>query len=426
LAVSLRIPASTYDQYMYLGRNGADQQARCVISFAGRINANQMAHAVRLTIDVEPVLSCRFVVRPWRPYWERRDDLDQIELLSVVKGAHLKDELWRFVTMPLDPFADPQVQASIFRSDRDTLCIKLNHVAADGEGVKQYAYLLATTYRKLTTDPSYRPEPNLRGSRCQVQIIKHLGLMTKARAFRRSISPWPVWGFPAVRGDLSDRAFVVRRVNPMRFGVIKEYGYQHQAPVNDIILTAFYRALFEIVDPPEGIPLPVQVPIDLRRYLSQGEASPIRNCLGALYPSITREPDEDFDDTLTRIQEVMKAIKADNPGLGEPLYLGLLFKLGFGGARRISDKIMERLIKSGKSHPFLSNLGIIDEQQLDFGDAEVTDAFVLSLVDYPPHFMLAVSTYRNTMTFTVGFCNAMAQRPLIERFFNLFESELPG
>ncbi|MCK4394804.1 hypothetical protein KAX17_18045, partial [Candidatus Bipolaricaulota bacterium] len=156
MAVSLRIPASTYDQYMYLGRNGADQQARCVISFAGRINANQMAHAVRLTIDVEPVLSCRFVVRPWRPYWERRDDLDQIELLSVVKGAHLKDELWRFVTMPLDPFADPQVQASIFRSDRDTLCIKLNHVAADGEGVKQYAYLLATTYRKLTTDPSYR------------------------------------------------------------------------------------------------------------------------------------------------------------------------------------------------------------------------------------------------------------------------------
>ncbi|GAG78325.1 unnamed protein product, partial [marine sediment metagenome] len=102
----------------------------------------------------------------------------------------------------------------------------------------------------------------------------------------------------------------------------------------------------------------------------------------------------------------MKAIKADNPGLGEPLYLGLLFKLGFGGARRISDKIMERLIKSGKSHPFLSNLGIIDEQQLDFGDAEVTDAFVLSLVDYPPHFMLAVSTYRGTMTFTVGFCNA--------------------
>lgn len=410
---------------MYLSRNGADQQARCVISFAGQINANQMANAVRLTVDVEPVLGCRFVVRPWHPYWERRDDLDQTEFLSVTKGAHLKDELWQFITMPLDPFADPQVQAGIFRSDRDTLCIKLNHVAADGEGVKQYAYLLAATYRKLSTDPSYRPEPNLRGSRCQIQVIKHLGLMTKARAFRRSISPLPVWGFPAVRGDLSDRAFVVRRVSPMRFGVIKEYGYQHQASVNDIILTAFYRTLFEIVDPPEGIPLPVQVPIDLRRYLPLGESSLIRNCLGALYPSITREPDEGFDDTLTRIKEIMKAIKVDNPGIGEPLYLGLFFKLGFGGARRISDKIMERLIKSGKSHPFLSNLGIIDEQRLDFGDAEATDAFVLSLVDYSPHFMLAVSTYRNTMTFTVGCCNATTQRPVIERFFELFESELP-
>jgi NRPS condensation-like uncharacterized protein len=86
---------------------------------------------------------------------------------------------------------------------------------------------------------------------------------------------------------------------------------------------------------------------------------------------------------------------------------------------------MEVLIKSGKSHPFLSNLGIINEQQLDFGDAEVTDAFVLSLVDYPPHFMLAASTYRDTMTFTSGFCNATTQRPVIERFLNLFESELP-
>jgi len=211
----------------------------------------------------------------------------------------------------------------------------------------------------------------------------------------------------------------------MRFGVIKEYGRQHQASVNDIILTAFYRALFEIVDPPVGIPLPVQVLIDLRRYLPLGESSLIRNCLGALYPSITREPGESFDETLTRIREVTKAIKADNPGLGEPLYLGLLFKLGFGLAKRISDKIMERLIKSGKLHPLLSNLRIIDERQLDFGDAEVTDAFVLSLVDYPPHFMLAVSTYRDTMTFTVGFCNATTQRPVIERFFELFQSELP-
>jgi len=425
-SLPLRFPASTYDQIMYLGRKGSDQQARCVISFAGRINADRMARAVRLTVDAEPVLGYRFVVHPWRPYWERRDDLDHIELLSVVKGAHVEDELWRFVTMPLDPFADPQVQASIFRSDRDTLCIKLNHVAADGEGVKQYAYLLATTYRKLATDPSYRPELYLEGMLCQSNAFGGTGFLKSIIALRRCIMPRPAWGFPLTGNDLSDRAFEIRRIRPERFSIIKEYGRRQQASVNDIVLAAFYRALFKIIDPPKGVSLCVSVPIDLRRYLPPSKAPTVCNLLCCLYPTITREYRETFEHTLGRIHEAMAAIKSTEPGVGTPLYQKLIFKLGFERVQYITDRITGWMVRTGKANPCLSNVGIINEQQLDFGDVEVADAFVLSPVEYPPHFMLAFSTFRETITFTSGFCNAITQRPVIERFFNLFESELPG
>ncbi len=72
----------------------------------------------------------------------------------------------------------PQVKARIVRSGgpnaKDTLCLKFSHVPTDGAAAKEGAYLLADIYRRLGEDPSWRPRPNIDGSRSARQISSRL------------------------------------------------------------------------------------------------------------------------------------------------------------------------------------------------------------------------------------------------------------
>ena len=258
-----------------------------------------MARAVRLTMDAEPVLGCRFVKHPWRPYWERRDDLDRLHLCSVVEPQDPESELWRFIAMPLDPYEDSQVQVRIFRSGTDTLCVRLDHLAADGAGAI------------------------------------------------------------------------------------------------------------------------------LRRYLPAGHVVPVCTLSGATTVAITRQSGETFDSVAARTHAAMEAIKSDCPGLASAVLLELYFVPGFTPAEYAFYRIIGRAAKSGEGYLGLTNPGVIDERQMDFGDIKVADAYGVGGVAYPPGFGITSSTFRNAMTFTAGFCDTAIDRQDVEHFLDVFVRELP-
>ncbi len=425
-AIPLRYRAATQDQMNYLTRELADQQLHAVVTFDQHVDEIRMARAVRLAMDVEPVLGCRFVVHPWRPYWQRRTDLDQLALCPVIETADLEQDLIRFATRPIDPYTDPQVQAHIFRNATDTLCIKADHVAADAAGVKEIAYLIAAIYRKLGVDSASCPEPTLQGSRSQRSVFSQFSLWEKYRALRDRPDMRAFWGFPSNGGgDTTGRAFAVRRIGPERFEALKAYGKRHQATVNDMLATALYRALFEVVDPKPGVPVSMMVPVDLRRYLSSGQVSAICNLSGAIFPVLARVPGETFENTLRRVGGALDILKSDSPGLGGALYISLGLKMGFSRIQQTFHEIREKGVKYGKSNPILSNIGLIDPRQLDFG-VPVKDAYMLSPIVYAPGLLVGVSTFRETMTFTVGFSDTCTERQTVEHFLDLFEGELPA
>jgi NRPS condensation-like uncharacterized protein len=417
-----RFPASAQDQVNYLMRRGGNQQLHCVMTLDGQVDAKRIVQAVHLSLDAEPVLGCRFVEHPRRPYWERCDDLVHLPLCRVVEAQEPETAIWRFVTTPMDSSTGARVQVRVFRSARDVLCVKVDHVAADISGTKRYVYLLVEIYRRLAADPGYRPQPNLHGSRGQGQILRQFRSWTLLKALLGSFNPTPAWHFPSQEHDRSSQTFAVHRIGPERFRTIKEHGQKFQASLNEVLLTAFYRALFEVIDPPTGVPLPVLVPVDLRRYLPEARAEAVCNLSGIVLPAISREGDAGFDDTLIRVQQAMHPLKTNNPGLGAAMLLELAFLPGFRPMQRRVSSPEDRL---SQTHPNLSNFGVIDPQQVNFDPVPVTDAYLLSPVLYPPGFMLGVSTYRQTVTFSVGFCDSATNRRKVERFLDLFEAELP-
>ena len=145
--VSERYPAQPQDLLNYFGRSVANQQVNIVLRLDGSLDEERLRRAFRLTFDAQPILGCRFVDGPDRPYWERRDDLDDIEPCAVVTCGDTDAGLWRFVATPTDPRRDPLVRAVVARNGTDTLCIKMDHVAADAAAARQYLKLLAGDLR---------------------------------------------------------------------------------------------------------------------------------------------------------------------------------------------------------------------------------------------------------------------------------------
>ncbi len=105
--------------------------------------------------------------------------------------------------------------------------------------------------------------------------------------------------------------------------------------MGEVLLTAFYRALFEILSPSINIPLPVQVTVNLRQYLPQDRTRAISNLAGVFFPSIMRKPRETLGDTLGNIHDVMEKAKLDQPWLGGVLYLELASLLNFSSVQRV-------------------------------------------------------------------------------------------
>jgi NRPS condensation-like uncharacterized protein len=409
----------------YITRLNADQQLHVVVTFRNPINESRLARALRLVLDREPVLGCRFVEQGNRVGWERRSDLDQLELLRVIETGDLQAELNKFVVLPADPCIDPLVQARIFRTSMgDTLCLKVNHVAADGAGVKEVAYLLADTYRRLEEDPAYKPGLTKFSLRSQAGIFRQAGLknLVQYRPRKLGLPPMP-FSLPFAGAESNQRRFAVRKIAPKDFQALKGYAKQHGATINDLILTALYRTMFSQGNPPADMPLPVQVSLDLRPLLPRGKEEPICNLSGALYPAIVYHPGETFEQTLAGVQAEMSRLKANQPGLTGAILIEMAMLQGFAKAKTMIGSMTR--VRSNRVTPLLlSNFGLLDEKRLAFGSLEIADAFMLGPVMFGHGVMLTASTIGGQMTLAIGYCQSNIASETIEGLLQQVRMEL--
>lgn len=428
-AIPARLPAVALDQLSFLFGPLSDSQLRCVLRLDGQLDAGRLQRALRLTLDAEPVVGCRFVRRRGRFAWERRADLDDLALCQVVACADqrtLDQELDRFLVVPMDVFAGPAAAACLLRSDTDTLIVKLHHFAADGLGMLQFLVTLAAIYRELAVCPGYRPRPNL-ASRGQGHVLRRAGLMGMLMALGSARLPArrEGWGPIATGEARAGPAFALRRIGPERVRALRAWSRAHQVSVTDLLLAALYQALHATVGARPG-QLTVGVPIDLRRYLAPGQAPPVCNLSNSADVTIAYEPGAPFDDTLRRVHAAMRALKSSGRGLTLAALAELLAVPALALARTGLEQFVRRMAPAGSAAPFLSNVGVIDERLVDFGELAVADAYGLGTVMFPPGLLLTVSTFREVMTFAIGFCDTATDRRLVERLLDELLGSLPA
>jgi NRPS condensation-like uncharacterized protein len=409
-----------------------DMLIHCVLVFNGRMDEVRMARAIRLSLDAEPVLGCRFVHGFWRGQWERRDDLDSLQICEVVPVSDPDAAIQDFLTLPIDPLEGPQVKARILRSETDTLCLKVNHMAADAGGVKAYAGLVSGIYRSLGRNPGYQACPNT-GSRSLWQVGRQMDTAQRlriiCRGYRNAVSDWIPGEQLSVMlhaGQPVDPGFSIRRIGPGRFNLLKSYGRQWGATLNDIIIAAWFRALFKETESEQAIPFRMLTTADLRRFMPGRQSQAICNLSGFIHLNIGKRRGWHFHDTLMRVQDEMRAQKKEVLGLGDIVTLGLLAKLiPLDWYKVMAEAFLRRHIdRAIPLYPAMTNMGIIPLDRLAFETPGLRDAYLTAPLIFPPYFILGLSGFTDSITLSIGFCQKTLNRPIIENLLDRVEEEL--
>jgi NRPS condensation-like uncharacterized protein len=190
--------------------------------------------------------------------------------------------------------------------------------------------------------------------------------------------------------------------------------------IGDVLATGFYRTLFEAIDPPENVPLPLFVTVNLRKYIPGGVGEGVCMLSTAFIPEVSRKNSESFEGTLARVHAAMQTEK------GKQKELGSMFLMELGLAPgNIFPRILGSSISSISVMPTVSNMGIIEAGAVDFEDAKVQEILPLGPMSSPPFFSIGSSTYNGEMVLNSIILGTDAYRTKVSNFFDALVKELP-
>jgi len=425
------IPATGNDVYNYIARYGmANFQIQVVMKLNGRLDRSRLIKAVRLSVDAEPVFGCRFVENH-PPYWKRLDNIDKVRFCTFEETYNPDEAIKRFVESPLDMDNDPMVKLRLISCGQyDTLCLKINHTCCDGTGTKEYINLLSDIYSRLGQNNGvFVPKPRTRSRKDQDRLFEALGIKDPESAWTGELEkPRNMFAFPWQPGRPVNPCSAVCKLPPGIIEKMSKYAKSRDATINDLILTALYRAMFEMSQPKYGVPIDIAMTVDLRRYLPDHKTEAIRNFSGGVNTRLARLANESFEDTLSRVVPMMNKIKNSRPGLQSAIGLERVEKGDFHQTtsyyRTLSQLFTLFAGCIRQCTPVLSNLGFLEKSLIKFGNVAVTDAYIIPPALCAPGLLFCVGTYNDVMTISVSYYEPQVQRCHIERLLLLIRKEL--
>jgi len=414
--------AEVFDQFQQLCdvRGFNDHQVHCVLRFEHPPDAEILKKAVISSIEAIPILRTRYI-QGARPRWTSLNSSDFGRAFVI---ALTEIELEEFLGSRVDESLGPQVRVCLLESGPFAVAFKMNHMVCDAAGFKEYLYFLCNIYSRLMADPEFRPAP-INGDRSIRGVLKRFGMVAKLRCLFFQSKENNLSG--GVRFPLSDggevRPFILtRKLGRERVADLKDLGRAKGATLNDIVLTAYYRCLFQRLALSPGGEVQIPVMVDMRRYLiGVVEFVSLTNLASTVITQLEYRPEERFEGTLVRVKAFMDKKKESNIGLNGFIKLDLMHRI-------LGDRIANRMLMSILKNPLvcMTNVGILDSAQIAFGDLRPRDASLCGSIKYKPYFQLAISSYDGELTFSINLLGTACDRNRILSFFDEIEAELPS
>ncbi|MGG4453268.1 condensation domain-containing protein [Brevibacillus porteri] len=424
MAIPQRLPANGSDRFNYMVSYLSDCQLQMVLEMDGHVNQQRLLQAMEASTIAEPIIGCRFIKDPVRPYWERRSDLVSsgwcsLQLLSESDSEEKAIQEW--LSSPIDIDADAMVKVRILRtSTKDIVCIKLNHLCSDGAGLIEYVHLLASLYSELVQNPRYVPKSNPEG-RDQSRLFKEMGIPNGGMPQ----APEPQGPtLPFTPGEPTKRRQAIRRIPREEWLELAQGFKQKGFTVNDVLLAAYMRALSQQMESVAARQLKVMVTVNVRKFLPTGKADAIYNLSGVVHASMNQATGT-FADKVKEVAEFMRNQRDNKEILHDAVNtFAFVENFEFQHTLNIIQDVRKQIVADGNSTPILSNFGVIGTSQISFDDVKVAGAYIVSPAYYAPGLMLGVSTYQDCITLNISFFESNTDAGLLEKLLDTMVEEI--
>ena len=418
------------DQIAYFDRVSCDSQIRVEFSFEGNIDYTIFRKAVQLSFDLEPILGSKYVEYDKKPKYEKISILNWSKILRLINWDGNRSMIDEFMTQQINPLMEQPVRIAVFRSDYDTVCILMDHLISDIGGLKLYVNLLAKLYRRILENPDYCVQPDLKRSRSMQQVMDSFSIRQKLKLLYRTILPKKkinAWSYSpeSPTGSVKSR-LITHRISLDLTGQINSYMKSHNAWLNEILLTAYFRALHIMSPPDKKEVMRISIPVDMRKYLPTREAGILCNLTTVISVNIGNEIGETFSDTLLAIQKQMNSLKNNHPWMTIRLKSVILFMVLPYSTLKRKFKSINSDSSNGKNlfSYWFSFFGIFVSNRIKFGDCVMKSLYYAPPAITSNIFYLGITSFNDTITLCTGFeCDENTESS-IRHFFSVMEDEL--
>ena len=430
-------PSQFSDRHNYSGSEIWVNEIHLILTFDSKLDQARLRKALRLLMDAEPLLGCCFVRNWLKPYWQRlpEHELDSASLLEVVDVAldsAIEEQSDIFFRDQIDLFKGPQIKALLLKEkSTDRLIIKIQHLMCDAGGFKNLLNLLSDIYTKLGDQPDLRPAANT-GSRSLHQIYRRFSFRELIRIFYHGCLQFSALSFPpkvekyTTNWDRSGNlGYVFKRFPKERVLEVKQYAQEKGVTINDLFVSALLRATVKQLNLNGRGWLRLPGTVDLRRYIPGGRTEGLCQVSSLYTINIRADQCTKPDEALAIVKRQMDHYKRNYIGLG-------FFLVYWLGTRPYPFAIFERIMRwgskigkwLGNTSIGLTNLGLIDHENNNFGPSMLLSAEMTCPGSIPPLMLCALSGFGETLTLNAGTYDSSIQKETIKELFDLVDKEL--
>lgn len=419
----MRLKAELWDKVQYLFRYYYDRMIHAVYYLDGNIDREKFKKSISIILQKVPVLRSRYVASKINPYWIVEEGDFTNEVVSFCDTDNLESDLDEFITSRFESNRAPQIRIRVLNyQGKDTIGFLVNHQCMDGADCKVLVNKIVEIYNDLLNNGDGNIAVKS-GSRANEQVYSTMTAEDRkiAKGMYKNVSKTKHRiAFPFTQDNADVKPMIVRyKIDSEMFDKLKAYGKKHNATINDVILAAYFRAIYKTVDIKEDQNITIPCMTDLRRHIKGSETAGFTN-LTCLIPCSIDSIGPTFSDTLSKVCDEMNRHKNDKfVGLSPIPLLELAYKVA-------PSSISELLIRARYTNPYIgmSNVGIIDESKLKWGNIKTIDAFMTGSIKYKPYMQVALTCFIKMLTLTICNYGNNEDKKIIEKFFKTLDKEL--
>lgn len=412
------LKAEMWDRMQFLFRNYYDRMVHAKLTYEGSFDMDVLKNVVLFMVEKAPVLHSSFNTTVIEPYWKEENyTIDDIVSYEKVENADKVADEWLLGVIPYDN--NVQIKIAVFEDDKHSvLSLRNNHMCMDGGDLKYFLATLCENYTNLKAG-NYSALHMKSGSRSYDQVYSKLegeDLKHAKNLYKNISKTEDKVAFPWSESVPEDTNKIIKRViNEEDFDKLRALAKKMGITVNDAIMAAVFRSLYEMCGLKDTDSLTVSCAIDLRKHIVEGGLQGGLTNHTAWMAVRTMSKGESIQDTIVNVIRSTKGFKRDK-------FMGLyslpLLKLAY---TIFPQDIAEFAIKAGYTNPLIavSNMGLLNDQKLTFDGMKLVDGFISGAVKYKPFFLMSVTTLLGRVTLSTAIRGNQKDVDIANRYFDL-------